>query len=368
MVLIILTEENPFIAVRALLRRLYLLHIPLSALTIKYFRNIGVVYAWNGIEEMWVGLCVHKNNLGQVAMCSGLFSFWQVLDRWRAKKLTADLMLFAITVWILRGSKNSHSSTAIVSCVLGMAMALVLQYARKRLRQAKRAFLSAILAILLIAPAVTLVCEALDTTPLQVVLTATGRDMTLTGRTGLWLDLLDNASKSPAVGTGFGAFWVGEAGYSMYPLERWSIVTPEWRPNEGHNGYIDVYVELGACGILLMAIVIAVAVSGAVNQLEHNFSFASLRLVILTGVLINNVTESSLLNGTHSLWFLFLIAGVQLPRIGRTDEVTLKALTADDLPDPVEEPAMFSQFGAPVNERRPHVRDHWTDQSIRVNL
>ena len=114
MVLVVLTEHNPLGAIRALLRRLYLVYIPLSIVAIKYFRNIGVAYNWSGIEEMWIGLAVHKNNLGQVAMCSGLVSTWQVLQNWSKKKLTLDLLLLVLTMWLLGGSKNSHSSTAIV--------------------------------------------------------------------------------------------------------------------------------------------------------------------------------------------------------------------------------------------------------------
>lgn len=55
MVLVVLTEKFPVEAVRALLRRLYMVHIPLSIAAIKYFRNIGVAYTWDGSEEMWVG-------------------------------------------------------------------------------------------------------------------------------------------------------------------------------------------------------------------------------------------------------------------------------------------------------------------------
>ena len=252
MVLVVLTEHDPLGAMGVMLRRLYLVFIPLSIVTIKYFRNIGVTYDWSGSEEEWIGLATDKNTLGQVAMCSGLFSTWQILKNWATQKLSLDLLLLVLTLWVLRGSKNSHSSTAIVGFLTGAAVLFGLQYIKKRAARAKRIILGVTIAFALLAPVAYLVFEAFDTTPVTLVLEATGRDLTFTGRTLLWADLLKNAAKSPVVGVGFGAFWVGHIGYDMYPLDNWSRVTPRWRPNEGHNGYIDVYVNLGVIGLVLL--------------------------------------------------------------------------------------------------------------------
>jgi exopolysaccharide production protein ExoQ len=330
MVLVVLTEHNPLGAIRALLRRLYMVHIPLSILAIKYFRNIGTSYNWSGLEEMWIGLAVHKNNLGQVAMCSGLVSTWQVLQNWSRKKLSLDLLLLVLTLWVLRGSKNSHSSTAILGFTVGVAVLLGLQYVKKRVAQVKRLALLGTIALALLTPFLYLAFEAFDTTPVTMVLEATGRDMTLTGRTGLWKDLLNNAAKSPILGVGFGAFWVGHIGYAMYPLDNWSLVTPEWRPGEGHNGYIDVYVDLGVVGAALMLLVVGFAFAGALNDLQNEFELGRLRLTLLLSIVMNNVTESSFLKGTHSLWFVFLLVAVNVPtstRRVRSRTARMQAIT-----------------------------------------
>jgi exopolysaccharide production protein ExoQ len=313
MVLVVLTDVNPLVSLRALLRRVYLVHIPLSILAIKYFRNIGTAYTWDGVEEMWIGLAVHKNNLGQVAMCSGLVSVWGIIKNWAHNKLTLDLFLLATTLWVLRGSKNSHSSTAIVGFVFGVVVLFGLQYVKKRVAKAKRILLVGSLAFILIAPLIYIGFQAFDTTPVEAVLSATGRDMTFTGRTGLWQDLLDNAKKNPILGVGYGAFWVGHIGYEMYPLENWSRVTPEWRPGEGHNGYIDVYVDLGVLGVVLIVLILGSAFSGALDDLQSHFELGRIRLTLLLAIILNNFTESSFLRGTHSLWFVFLLVAVNVP-------------------------------------------------------
>jgi O-antigen ligase len=314
MVLVVLTEHNPLGAVRALLRRLYLVHIPLSIAAIKYFRNIGVAYDYSGFEEMWTGLAMHKNNLGQVAMCSGLVSSWGIVQNWARKKLTLDLLLLVLTLWVLRGSKNSHSSTSILGFICSVALLLGLQYIKKRASRAKRIILAEMIVLIVLAPFVLLAFEAFDTTPVGLVLSATGRDLTLTDRTLLWTDTLNNAAKSPVVGVGFGAYWVGRIGYAMYPLPNWSRKTPTWRPDEGHNGFIDVYVDLGVIGVVLMLLVVGSAFVGALDDLENEFELGRLRLIFLLSIVINNVAESSFLKGTHSLWFVFLLVAINVPR------------------------------------------------------
>jgi O-antigen ligase len=147
-----------------------------------------------------------------------------------------------------------------------------------------------------------------------MVLEATGRDMTLTDRTLIWTDVLNDAAKSPVLGVGMGAFWVGPMGYDMYPMPNWSRKTPEWRPEEGHDGYIDVYAELGVVGVALLLMVIVNGFTGAFADLQSDFKFGSLRLVLLLSIIMNNVAETSFLKGTHDLWFLFLLVSVNVPK------------------------------------------------------
>jgi O-antigen ligase len=99
----------------------------------------------------------------------------------------------------------------------------------------------------------------------------------------------------------------------LYPFPNWSLVTHTWRPGEGHNGYIDVYVDLGVIGVALVLLVIGFAFAGALDDLHNQFELGRLRLTLLLSILTNNLAESSLLNGTHSLWFLFLLVAVNTP-------------------------------------------------------
>jgi len=359
MVLVVLTEQNPLAAVRALLGRLYMVHIPLSVIAVKYVRNIGVMYNWNGSEEQWTGLTTDKNSLGQVAMCSGVFCVWQIFyvfsdstGSWRnkLKRSLPYVVLLALTLYLLRGSKNSHSSTAILAFATCTLLLAGLQFLKKGIARSKRVILGLTVLLALTAPLIALGFEALDTTPSKLVVEATGRDMTLTGRTLLWTDVLDNAAKHPLFGVGVAAFWVGPVGYDLYPLPNWSRVTPEWRPEQGHNGYIDTYVELGGVGVLLLVIVIGVAIAGALSQLETNFQLGSIRLALLLLILMSNLTETSFLRGTHDLWFVFLLIAVNLPvRPGRARAaipLPMEASAVELKPEPALR--LVAAFPAPV--------------------
>ena len=81
------------------------------------------------------------------------------------------------------------------------------------------------------------------------VLGTMGRNPTLTDRTEVWsvcLSLVQN----PVLGTGFESFWLGprlEKMWSMY----W------WRPNEAHNGYLEIFLNLGWVGVAWLVVIIA---------------------------------------------------------------------------------------------------------------
>jgi O-antigen ligase len=327
MVFIVLTEVYYVEAVRVLLRRLYLLHIFFSAVAIKYVRNIGVMYSWDGLSEEWIGLCTDKNSLGQVSMCSGIYWLWQILQDWPKRKLkggwrsvAVDGVFFAITLWLLGGSKTVHSSTAIIGFVVCVLVILALQLIKKRAANAKRILVGATVATLSIGTIGYLAFQMFDIAPVQTVVQASGRDMTFTDRNLIWTDVLNNAKRSPVLGVGIGAYWVGPIGYQIYPMPTWSQKTPGWRPEEGHNGYIDVYAQLGLAGVALFAVVILSVLAGALDDLQHDFQFGSLRLALFIGILFNNLSESSFVLGTHDLWFLFLLVGINVPRKNVTEE------------------------------------------------
>jgi hypothetical protein len=73
-------------------------------------------------------------------------------------------------------------------------------------------------------------------------------------------------------------------------------------------------VEIGLIGIILLIAVVASALKDIGRLIEEHFDYAGIRLTYLAIILMNNLTESSLLKGTHSLWFLFLLFVINIPQ------------------------------------------------------
>ena len=83
----------------------------------------------------------------------------------------------------------------------------------------------------------------------DVPLALLGRDATLSGRTGLWDAVLAAISMKPLLGYGYESFWNGLAGPSA------SVVAAvHWIPPHAHNGFLDLWLDLGALGLLIFGI------------------------------------------------------------------------------------------------------------------
>jgi O-antigen ligase len=156
---------------------------------------------------------------------------------------------------------------------------------------------------------------AMEESLLAASVEASGRDMTLSGRTDLWNDLMAIAADSPIFGVGYGSFWIGNT-HNLWDRHF-------WRPTQGHNGYIDVYLELGIMGLFLLGGVVASSYKRIMKLFIDNFEMAAIRFVWLIVILIHNFTESSFLRGTVDMWFIFLLAVINIPLMrNNVDSVT----------------------------------------------
>ena len=72
---------------------------------------------------------------------------------------------------------------------------------------------------------------------------AVGRDPTLTDRTKIW-SLVLSMHTNPLVGAGYESFWLGPRLQKV-----WQVFGPL---NESHNGYLEVYLNLGLIGVTLL--------------------------------------------------------------------------------------------------------------------
>ena len=308
MALLVITENNPLQAISTLLRRCFFVHLPLDLITIKYFRTIGVAWSKDGQSAMWTGLTTHKNVLGQIGMTSGLYFVWDLFQKIKINRIIVDVFYLTLTVFLMNGPGYSRSTTAIGVLILGCVALFVLQYSREKTINVKKILSKGAILLAIAALFIYLGFAAFekDKSLPGVAFEAVGRDATITGRTELWTDILSIAYKNPFFGVGYGSFWIGDLANNL-----WEKHT--WKPGQGHNGYIDVFVELGFVGIVLLMALLVTTFKSIKKTLLEDFEYGRLRMAIFVMIIVHNIVESSFIRSNHNIWFLFLMISINIP-------------------------------------------------------
>jgi exopolysaccharide production protein ExoQ len=196
-----------------------------------------------------------------------------------------------MALWILKGSPTSSSKTSIIVLTAGIITFFGLNYFKTKIQKIEM-FLIIFLCVFVFLQA------SIDI--IGMIITATGRDSTLTGRIPLWKEVIRMASDHPILGAGYSGFWTPDVREQM-----WSKFT--WMPQSPHNGYIDVYINLGLVGLFLLTGVILSAYRKIKNRLLTDFNLGRFQLSLLLMILLYNIAESSFTKGQSMLWFVFLI-------------------------------------------------------------
>jgi O-antigen ligase len=139
-----------------------------------------------------------------------------------------------------------------------------------------------------------------------------GKDVTLTGRTGIWSAVIDSIAKRPLLGYGYQAFWLGLQGES-YRV----ILAVSWVLAQAQNGFLDVLLEMGALGLTIVLLVFGFAFRDGVVCLFQSRDQAQLHavewyLAIVVLTLFYNLDESFLFDPKHLGSIMFLLACVGL--------------------------------------------------------
>jgi len=280
MVLIVLTDPNWPVALRRFLARVGNVVVPLSIVFIRYFPQLGRSYTTGGAGT-WTGVGTDKNALGMISMAFGLASIFRFLQLYRERKnarrtgpLIAQGAMIVMTSYLLY---EAHSATALACFFLAgipMVLTFLFQWARR----------PAIVHVMVFG-ALGVACSALFLDIGSGMVETLGRDMTLTGRTSIWhfaLTLVQN----PLFGSGFESFWVGPRLAEMERLIHQTV-------NQAHNGYIEVFLNLGWVGVALLSVLLITAYVRIAAAVRWGAPAASLRLAYFIVAVAYNFTEAS---------------------------------------------------------------------------
>jgi len=169
----------------------------------------------------------------------------------------------------------------------------------------------------------------------EAIIRSLGRDMTFTGRTEVWAELLKVGTDS-MLGTGYMSFWDDQ---------RFQSKLPYWVAFSAHNGYIEVYLAGGWIGIGALSVMILGVIVKISRALGDGSDYSAVRFAVLVMALIANFAESNFACMTP-LGFLFILAAIGHAR--PQPALVSASASADNVPP--QEPAESNELS-----RRPQL-------------
>ena len=283
---------------------------------------MGIFLPQHGIDHLWtsgawVGAFSQKNSLARAMVLSAMVFFFArpPFGRWvRWVGIAGAVCLLAL----------SKSATGIV--VLASIVAILPLY---RLVRAKITFA---LPVITLAGVAALGSGFLYYTVLPSLLGVLKRDTTLTGRTEVWHAILLSIDKRPWFGYGFNAFWNAPGEFS-------SIVQQvNWSVPSGHNGFLDITLDLGLLGLAIFVIGYVSLWRRALRLLRRTTGVVPTWLcAYLAFMFLYSLTESTFFHQNNIFWILYASAAVSIPhpvRIpsGKWSHASLPAAYGDHVP------------------------------------
>jgi exopolysaccharide production protein ExoQ len=299
-VLVVLSDPQPFEAVRTVIRRVCYLIVPLSVVLVKYYPELGKAFSpWGGQE--YTGVSTSKNMLGALCLVSGVFFFWDTITRWsqrcepaERRVILVNVVFIGMTLWLL---SLSESSTSTICLAIGC---LVIAAAQSGFGKRHSGFVKALGPTGFLVYAILAWGFGLGGQFSQAV----GKSANMSDRTHIWQVVL-SVPINPVLGTGYQSFWLGPRVQWIWARLAGDNVL------EAHNGYLAIYLELGFVGLFLLFLFLIATYRRICRQTRAFSPLASLGLGLWTLLLFYNVTEACF--EVSLLYVTFLLATIAVP-------------------------------------------------------
>ena len=238
----------------------------------------------------WSGLWFEKNRLGGVmalAALAGMAAAFTTPHR-REVRYWGALVILAVALVLM-----STSRTALMACMIGVAGPLMIYFARQGFIMAALAVFSGLFGVF----ALTLVIVIGP----GVILEALGRDPTLTGRTDIWIGLMQAVQMRRWTGFGWGAFWLVEDGPVF-----WVRQATGWEVPSAHNSWIEIALALGLPGAIWAFLVYLGGLAASVKRVFAGAeAYWALPAMAIWG--LTSQSESIFMTTNGLTWTLFCI-------------------------------------------------------------
>jgi exopolysaccharide production protein ExoQ len=268
----------------------------------------------------WTGVFTQKNLLGR-AMIVAVVVFLS------ANKIIRTPMRYALLAsagYLLLMSDSRTSQVVLIAMLL---LAPIYQLTRRN-GMTIVIPISLAFGIVLVAIAVIAITNA------DSLLVVMGRNPTLTGRTEIWKAIWNAITKQMILGYGFNGFWEGIRGKSADV-----ILTLGWVAKHSHNGFLDIWLDLGIVGLGVFLLSYFNALWRAVHMLRRRAGTGAYWPIhFLVFMLLYHLTEGPILRQNSIYWALYVAVVVSVhlapsPAMELIIEQPLKGAELEPQPD-----------------------------------
>lgn len=243
----------------------------------------------------WRGIYTHKNTLGTRMVLSGATFLLLLLDSKRPSLFPALGLASSAALIVLSTSKGALIKFVVVVAVVGVCQLL---------RWRWRFLVPVVLGSAFVGAASLL--WALGN--LEAIAEFLNKDITLTGRTEIWQFVVEVLERKPWFGYGYDAFW--SQGFNGDAAYIWRAFM--WETPHAHNGFLDIWLQLGFVGLSLLWLGLFYHVLHSVIQLRYTSGSEYFwPVLLLVFCIFDNLTETTLLRSNDVLWVLYVATTLQ---------------------------------------------------------
>jgi O-antigen ligase len=272
----------------------------------------------------WRGIMTHKNMLGRLMDLSVtaflLFALDNDIQNPKYRWIPWAGYILSIVLILLSTSKTA--------LVVWITLSLLFPLFRS-LRSQYTVLVPFLITIILLGSSLSifLVDNA------EGIARALGKDLTLTGRSDIWIAMMDKIWERPWFGYGFNAFWQGWDS----PASAYMWRTLQWECPYAHNGVMDLLAELGFSALILFLCSYLMGWIRGISLVRITRTPEGIWPVMyLTFLFMSNITESTLLATNSIFWILFVSTCLSIPIEYKYHQRLIRAkqlMNESDFPD-----------------------------------
>ncbi len=255
--------------------------------------SFGGIHKAPELAGMWSGIFGHKNELGYMMAWSAGVSSHLALSMNRFRWLL--WAIFGVSVCLIILSRSTTSLMILITMILLLPFYRIIQKTNYKLQVIMVSF-----ALLLLISISMLLLGNVES-----VVGASGKDLTLSGRTDLWEFIFAKIFERPWFGYGFYGFWDSSVAESLRRQHPWA--------SNAHNGFLEMTLELGIVGFLVFAAGLIRFVMMALNRIvsiaKKPEDYWSMQMLVI--IIIINFSEARLLGPSWN-WLMYITMSLSL--------------------------------------------------------